>query len=144
MKRTVRRLLAALSIAALPACLLCTGAPSNAQTANSTQSGDAESLAILTPDVDSRMVSPENPTGEKGKGAMRTPDPTDPDLAFSRAASDLGRGWKVRPFIKVPAHSTVTIMDVSGPGTIKHIWMAATEDLHGVGRAGILRFYWDD
>ena len=71
-----------------------------------------------SPDVDSRMVSPENPTGEKAKGAMRTPDPANPDLAFSRAASDLGRGWKVRPFIKVPAHSTATIMDVSGPGTI--------------------------
>ena len=79
------------------------------------------------------MVSPENPTGEKAKGATRTPDPANPDLAFSRAASDLGRGWKVRPFIKVPAHSTATIMDVSGPGTINHIWMATTEDLHGVG-----------
>jgi Protein of unknown function (DUF2961) len=90
------------------------------------------------------MVSPENPTGEKGKGAMRTPDPANPDLTFSAAASDLGKGWKVRPFIKVPAHSTATVMDVAGPATINHIWMAATEDLHGVGRAGVLRFYWDD
>ena len=104
----------------------------------------SNSLAVLTPKVDSRQVSPENPTGEKGKGAMRTPDPANPDLAFSRAASDLGKGWKVRPFIKVPAHSTVTIMDVAGPGTIRHIWMAATEDLHGVGRANVMRFYWDD
>ena len=142
--QTLRRLHFRLPLIVLAVGLLCTRPVVNAQTANSAESGGAASLAILTPDVDSRMVSPENPTGEKGKGAMRTPDPTNPDLAFSRAASDLGRGWKVRPFIKVPAHSTATIMDVSGPGTIKHIWMAATEDLHGVGRGSILRFYWDD
>jgi hypothetical protein len=144
MERTLPRLIALLPITALSAGLLCMGAPANAQTANSTESGGVASLAILTPDVDSRMVSPENPTGDKARGAMRTPDPSNPDLAFSRAASDLGKGWKVRPFIKVPAHSTATIMDVSGPGTIKHIWMATTEDLHGVGRASVMRFYWDD
>lgn len=115
-----------------------------AQTDRSAASGGVASLAILTPHVDSRMVSPENPTGEKGKGAMRTPDPTDPDLAFSDAASDLGQGWKVRPFIKVPAHSTVTIMDVAGSATIKHIWIATSQDMHVVGRASVLRFYWDD
>jgi Protein of unknown function (DUF2961) len=65
-------------------------------------------------------------------------------LAFSGAASNLGLGWKVRPFIKVPAHATVAIMDVSGPGVIKHIWIATTQDLHGVGRASVLRFYWDE
>jgi hypothetical protein len=142
--QTVRRLPFLLPIAVLAVGLHCASYTANAQSTNATASGGAASLAILTPDVDSRMVSPENPTGEKGKGAMRTPDPANPDLAFSRAASDLGRGWKVRPFIKVPAHTTATIMDVSGPGTINHIWMAASEDLHGVGRSSILRFYWDD
>ena len=106
--------------------------------------GSAAPIEVLTPLVNSRMVSPENPTGGKGKGAMAIPDPANPDLAFSKAATELGRGWKVRPFIKVPAHSTVTIMDVEGPGTIKHIWMASSQDFHGVGRASILRFYWDD
>ena len=100
-----------------------------------TSASDMESLATLTPDVNSRMVSPENPTGQKGKGAMATPNPADPDLSFSIAASDLGKGWKVRPFIKVAAHSTVTIMDVDGPGTIEHIWMASSADFRGVGRA---------
>ena len=99
------------------------------------------SLATLTPDVNSRMVSPENPTGEKGKGAMAIPGPNFP---FSAASSELGKGWKVSPFVKVPPHSTVTIMDVDGPGTIKHIWIAVTSDLKGVGRANVLRFYWDD
>jgi len=104
--------------------------------------GDS-TIEMLMPNTDSRMVSPENPTGEKGKGAMRAPDPADPDLSFSKAASELGTGWKVRPFIKVPPHSTVTLMDVDGPGSIKHIWMATSSNLHNVGRASVLRFYWD-
>src|ERR1035441_1533244 len=82
------------------------------------------SLPTLTPSANNRMVSPENPTGRKGQGAMAVPNPADPDLAFSNAAQDLGQGWKVRPFIKVKPHSTVTLMDVSGPGVIQHIWMA--------------------
>jgi hypothetical protein len=122
--------------------VFCVAIAAVAQTTNS-QNVATASLAILTPNVESRMISPENPTGEKGKAAQRIPDPTNPDLAFSAASSDLGQGWKVRPFIKVLAHSTVTIMDVDGPGTIKHIWMADSSDLHEVGRSGVLRFYWD-
>lgn len=121
--------------------LLCLAVGAVAQSDNSID-GTA-SLSVLTPNVESRQVSPENPTGEKGKGAMRAPDSSNPDLAFSGASSDLGQGWKVRPFIKVAAHDTTTIMDVEGPGTIKHIWMATSPDLHDVGRSGVLRFYWD-
>jgi hypothetical protein len=102
------------------------------------------SLPELSTTGQSRMVSPENPTGEKGKGGMAAPNASDPDLPFSVAASELGRGWKVRPFIKVPAHSTVTLLDVHGPGTIEHIWMASSQDFRGIGRASILRFYWDN
>lgn len=101
------------------------------------------SLPNLTPNAESRMVSPENPTGAKGQGAMAIPDPSNPDLAFSAAAVPLGQGWKVRPFIKIPAHSTATIMDVDGPGTIEHIWAASGPDFRGTGRANVLRFYWD-
>ena len=90
--------------------------------------GGLESLPQLNPKAETRMVSPENPTGEKGKGAMAIPNPADPDLAFSDAAMDLGQGWKVRPFIKVGARSTVTIMDAAGPGVIQHIWMATAPD----------------
>ena len=73
-----------------------------------------------------RSVSPENPTGEKGKGAMAIPDPDDPGtLPFSPAASDLGQGWKVSPFVKVAAGETHTVMDVAGPGVIQHIWLVA-------------------
>lgn len=102
------------------------------------------SLPNVDPGAQSRMVSPENPTGDKGNGAMAAPDPNNPDLGFSAAATDLGQGWKVRPFIKLQPHSTTTIMDVAGPGTIEHIWMATSPDFAGNGRATVLRFYWDD
>jgi hypothetical protein len=105
--------------------------------------GGLASLPQLRPDVESRMVSPENPTGEKGKGVMAVPNPSDPDLSFSGASVDLGQGWKVRPFVKVPAHQTVTMMDVDGPGIIEHIWMATAPSWEGNGRASVLRFYWD-
>jgi hypothetical protein len=92
---------------------------------------------------ETRSISPENPTGEKGKGGMAVPNPADPNLPFSRAASDLGQGWKVRPFVKPKAGETVTIMDVDGPGVIQHIWMATEENWAGNGRACVLRVYWD-
>ena len=100
------------------------------------------SLPFLT-GAETRSVCPENPTGEKGKGGMAVPNPADPNLPFSRAASDLGQGWKVRPFIKPKPGETVTIMDVDGPGIIEHIWMATETDWKDNGRACVLRFYWD-
>ena len=87
--------------------------------------------------VRTRSVSPENPTGEKGKGGMAVPGP---EFPFSEAASDLGRGWKVNPFHKVRSGETLTIMDVQGSGIIQHIWMVADPDK---GRSHVLRFYWD-
>ena len=87
-----------------------------------------------------RSISAENPTGEKGKGGMATPDPTEPKPAASaRAADDLGQGWKVRPFIRINARETATLMDVAGSGTIQHIWM-----VEGLNRGLVIRFYWDD
>jgi hypothetical protein len=74
---------------------------------------------------------------------MAVPNPADPDLSFSKAASDLGQGWKVRPFVNPKPGETVTIMDVHGPGIIEHIWMATEVNWHDNGRACILRFYWD-
>jgi hypothetical protein len=98
------------------------------------------SLPNLNQASESRMISPENPTGGKGQGAMAVPSPSIP---FSAAAANLGQGWKVRPFIKIAPHGTVTIMNVSGPGTIEHIWMASSPKFSGNGRATVLRFYWD-
>lgn len=96
------------------------------------------SLPLIT-DAQTRSISAENPTGEKGKGGMAIPNPDEPKPATSaRAADDLGRGWKVRPFLRVNAGETVTLMDVDGPGVIQHIWM-----VEGLSRGHILRFYWD-
>ncbi len=101
------------------------------------------SLFILN-DAETYSVSPENPTGEKGKGGMAIPDPDNPNLPFSKSAQHLGQGWKVSPFIKPKPGETVTIMDVAGAGIIQHIWMATEGQWTGNGRACILRFYWDD
>ena len=97
------------------------------------------SLPLLT-DARTRSISAENPTGEKGKGGMAIPNPSEPKPAASaRAADDLGQGWKVRPFLRVNAGKTATLMDIDGPGMIQHIWMVA-----GLSRAHILRVYWDN
>ncbi|MHB9033476.1 MAG: glycoside hydrolase family 172 protein [Anaerolineae bacterium] len=91
--------------------------------------------------VPTRQISAENPTGEKGRACLWDPDPSDPNLAHSGAALDLGRGWKVRPFIPVKAGETVTLADIEGPGCINQFWI--TSDLADY-RALVLRFYWDD
>lgn len=94
--------------------------------------------------AESRQVSPENPTGGKGMGARAIPNPNDPKLPFSKAALELGQGWKASPFYKPKSGETLTIMDVEGPGMIKHIWIATEPSWEGNGRACVLRFYWDD
>ena len=83
-------------------------------------------------DVRTRSISAENPTGEKGKGGMAVPNPSElKPVAAARAADKLGKGWKVRPFIRINAHETATLMDVDGPGVIQHIWFV---DQRRVGR----------
>lgn len=87
-----------------------------------------------------RSISAENPTGEKGKGAMAVPKPGDPDLPHAAWALHLGQGWKVRPFLSVAAGQTATLMDVAGPGVIQHIWIVADK---GEQAHYVLRCYWD-
>ena len=113
---------------------------------NHSCSGDQDSSAAglaglpYLDGTETRSVSAENLTGEKGKGGMAIPDPTEAKPAASaRAADSLGQGWKVKPFLRVNAGETVTLMDVDGPGIIQHIWM-----VEGLSRANVLRFYWDN
>lgn len=80
-----------------------------------------------------RSISAENPTGEKGKGGMAT------EGFGAHAARELGQGWKVSPAIWLPPESTTTLADIEGPGAIQHIWFAAN-----VSRDCILRIYWED
>jgi len=87
-------------------------------------------------DAETRSISPENFTGEKGAGAMATTN----GPAW-HAARDLGQGWKVSPFMFVPAKQTVTLAEIDGSGAIQQIWM--TPAPLDKTRLYILRFYWD-
>jgi len=80
-----------------------------------------------------RSISPENFTGEKGKGGMAT------EGTGAKAARDLGQGWKISPSVKIEPKKTFTLAEIRGPGAIQHIWMTPT----GNYRFSILRIYWD-
>lgn len=80
-----------------------------------------------------RSISPENFTGEKGKGGMAT------EGTGARAARELGQGWKVSPSVRIQAGQTFVMADIKGSGAIQHIWMTPT----GNNRFNILRIYWD-
>jgi hypothetical protein len=81
-----------------------------------------------------RSISPENFTGEKGKGGMAT------EGTGSGASRDLGLGWKVSPSIVIKAGTTFEIANIEGSGAIQQIWMTPT----GNWRFSILRIYWDN
>ena len=91
---------------------------------------------FLLSDAKSRSISPENFSGEKGKGGMAKPG----EGTASDAARDLGQGWKLNPFIKIAKGQTFTLAEIDGSGAINHIWMTPT----GNWRFSILRIYWDD
>lgn len=86
-------------------------------------------------DAQTRSISPENFTGEKGKGAMSTDGPA------ANAARGLGRGWKISPYVLVEPGQTLTLADIQGEGAIQQIWMTLAR---GRLRHSILRIYWDD
>lgn len=81
----------------------------------------------------SRSISPENFSGEKGKGGMSV------DGLAKNAARDLGQGWKVSPYVKIQPKETFVMADIQGPGAIQQIWMTPA----GNWRFSVLRFYWD-
>jgi hypothetical protein len=81
-----------------------------------------------------RSISPENFTGEKGKGGMAIQG-TGQDCA-----RDLGQGWKISPSIPIEPGETRQLANIDGSGAIQQIWMTPT----GHWRFSILRVYWDD
>lgn len=83
-------------------------------------------------ETETRSISAENPEGKKGAGAT--------------APSNLGVGWKGRPFILLGKDSTTTLAQIDGPGVIQHIWMTVPDKGPNgatVLRDLVLRFYWD-
>jgi hypothetical protein len=85
-------------------------------------------------DAKTYSISPENPTGEKGKGGAAT------DGTGAKAARELGQGWKLSPSIVIQPGQTFTLAQIAGSGVIEHIWMTPT----GNWRLSILRMYWDN
>jgi hypothetical protein len=82
----------------------------------------------------SRSLSPENFSGDKGAGGMAT------EGTGAECARDLGRGWKISPSVRIEPGQSFEMANVVGPGAIQQIWMTPT----GVWRQTILRFYWDN
>lgn len=81
-----------------------------------------------------RSISAENFTGEKGKAGMAE------EGGGARAATGLGRGWKVSPFIRIEPHATAVLAEIEGPGCIQHIWNTVHPQ-HW--RRLVLRMFWD-
>jgi hypothetical protein len=80
-----------------------------------------------------RSISPENLTGEKGKGGMAI------EGTASLQAKNLGQGWKVNPYVIIKSGETFEMANIQGSGAIQQIWMTPT----GNWRHSILRIYWD-
>lgn len=75
-----------------------------------------------------RSISAENPTGGRGLGAGASPGD---DPWCSDAASDLGRGWKVRPCLRnLEPGQTIVLADIEGPGVVQHIWCTVLASVH--------------
>ena len=90
-------------------------------------------LAQLS-NAQTRSISPENFTGEKGRGGMAT------EGTGASCARDLGQGWKISPSMRIEPGETFELANIEGPGAIQQIWMTPT----GKWRFSILRIYWDD
>ena len=88
-------------------------------------------------DIQTRSISAENPEGVRGGGARALPE----DWPQGAPATMLGKGWKVRPLVSIPAGETYTMAAIDGPGMIQQIW--CTMDPVGY-RDCVLRMYWDD
>ena len=85
-------------------------------------------------DGETRSICPENPTGSKGGAAKATTG------VASEAAEGLGVGWKIAPFVVVPAGETFDLANIDGQGAIQQIWLTPAL---APWRHLILRMYWD-
>lgn len=95
------------------------------------QGGDLPAdLYSLDTNLNSRSISFENPTGAPGSGG--------------KAASPLGVGRKGAPLRNIPAGESVTLCDIKGPGTIRHIWLTGRfgKD-HALLRSTVVRAWWE-
>jgi hypothetical protein len=82
-----------------------------------------------------RSITPENLTGEKGRGGMAT------EGTGASCARGLGQGWKISPSIVIAASESCILADIEGAGAIQQIWMTVSNVRW---RNAILRVYWDE
>lgn len=90
----------------------------------------------MVSDAESRSISPENLTGEKGNGGRISAEEGNAKGAAAKY------GWKTNPYIFIEPGEEKTLAEISGSGIINHIWM--TPGRRGNDRLRIIRFYWDD
>ncbi len=81
-----------------------------------------------------RSISAENFTGEKGQGGRAS------EGTGAHAARELGLGWKVSPSIKLAPGEVRTLAAIEGAGAIQHLWLTTHKTNW---RRLILRAYWD-
>jgi hypothetical protein len=103
-------------------CHSCSNNPEKSWTINS-----INELYIAAPkDVQSRWVSPENPTGEKGKGGLTN------------------KGAKGNAFFIVQPGAKQVLFDVKGAGIINRMWVSGTIPVNQVQRRAVrIDMYWD-
>src|SRR5699024_12103116 len=70
-----------------------------------------------------RSISPENFSGEKGKGGMADPSQGERRNEANAAgpARELGTGWKVNPYVHIDGGETFTLAEIDESGVIQHI-----------------------
>ncbi len=78
------------------------------------------------PKTYTRWISPENPTGEKGKGGLTN------------------KGAKGNAFFIVPPGHKQTLLDVKGAGIINRMWMSGTIGINEEQRRAVrIDMFWD-
>ncbi|MEI6143405.1 MAG: glycoside hydrolase family 172 protein [Mariniphaga sp.] len=103
-------------------CYSCTNNPEKIWSVNSIN----ELYKAAPNDVQSRWVSPENPTGEKGKGGLTN------------------KGAKGNAFFIVQPGTKQVLFDVKGAGIINRMWLSGTIPVNQVQRRAVrIDMFWD-
>lgn len=92
------------------------------------QNSSAQDLySAPDPDMKTRWISPENPSGAKGQAGLTN------------------SGAKGNAFYIIQPDETKTLMDVKGAGIVQRMWMSGTIARNAEQRrAVIINMYWDD
>jgi len=114
-------------IAIVPVLLLAGCSSGDRNQGNSWLNPGTEGLYRSAPaDVQTRWVSPENPNGEKGEGALTN------------------KGAKGNAFYIVPPGEKKVLFDVKGAGIINRMWLSGTIGVNAIQRRAVrLDMFWD-